>query len=60
MFGWINAYSPEKAFLIGSRREIEVTEGGTLYLAVNDAKGTYKDNDGEFRVDIRIVEADRD
>jgi hypothetical protein len=56
LFGWINAYSPERAFLIGSRREIEVTEEGNLYLAVNDAKGTYSDNDGEFRVDIRIME----
>lgn len=60
LFGWINAHSPEKAFLIGSRKEIEVTEGGTLYLAINDAEGTYEDNDGEFRVDIRIVEAGTD
>ena len=60
LFGWINAYSPEKAFLIGSRREIEVTEEGNLYLAVNDEKATYSDNDGEFRVDIRVVEADMD
>jgi len=60
LFGWANAYSPERALLIGSRREVEVAEEGTLYLAVNDAKGTYGDNDGEFRVDIRIVEAGTD
>jgi hypothetical protein len=55
LFGWINAYSPERAFRIGSRREIEVTEKGSLYLAVNDAMGKYSDNDGEFRVDIRTA-----
>jgi len=55
LFGWIGTYSAERAFLIGSKREIEVTSEGILYLAVNDAKGTYGDNDGEFRVDIRIL-----
>jgi hypothetical protein len=60
LFGWINAYSAEKAFLIGSRREIEVAEEGCLYLAVNDAIGTYSDNDGEFRVDIRVIKANTD
>ena len=55
LFGWIDTYSEETAFLIGTKREIEVTNGGTLYLAINDAAGTYSDNDGEYRVDIRII-----
>lgn len=55
LYGWINTYAPEKAFFIGSKREIEVTEDGYLSLAVNDAKGTYGDNDGEFRVDIQVI-----
>lgn len=55
LFGWINAYSEDKAFFIGSKREIEISEEGILYLAVNDARGTYADNDGEFRVDMQIA-----
>lgn len=55
LFGWINEYSEENSFFIGTKREIEVTEEGYLHLAVNDARGTYGDNDGEFRVDIRIT-----
>ncbi len=58
LFGWIETYSPEKAFFIGSRREIIAAEDGILYLSVNDAKGTYSDNDGEFRVDISIIKTD--
>jgi hypothetical protein len=55
LFGWIDKYSEETAFLIGTKREIQVTNEGTLYLAVNDAAGTYGDNNGEYRVDIRII-----
>lgn len=55
LFGWTNEYSAERAFHIGTRKEIEVTEEGCLHVAVNDAMGTYGDNDGEFRVDIRVV-----
>lgn len=58
LIGWINSPTPERAFLIGSRKEIQVTEEGILYLAINDVKGAYHDNDGEFRVDIRIVQKD--
>jgi hypothetical protein len=58
LIGWIGTYSEQGAFLIGSKREVQVGETGYLYLMVNDAKGTYSDNDGEFRVgvDIKIVE----
>jgi len=55
LFGWINEYSAETAFHIGTKKEIDVTEEGCLHLAVNDQMGTYGDNDGEFRVDIRVV-----
>lgn len=55
LYGWIGARTEDQAFFVGSKREVEVTEGGMLYLAVNDAKGTYADNDGEFRVDIQVV-----
>jgi hypothetical protein len=53
--GWIGTYTEQGAFLIGSKREIQVSETGNLYLMVNDAKGTYSDNDGEFRVDIKLI-----
>jgi hypothetical protein len=55
LYGWIDEYSAETAFYIGSKKEIEVVEDGYLFLAVNDAKGTYGDNDGEFRVDIQVL-----
>lgn len=55
LIGWIGTYTEEGAFLIGSKREIQVSETGYLYLMVNDAKGTYSDNDGEFRVDIKLI-----
>jgi len=55
LFGWIDEYSAETAFHIGTKKEIDVTEEGCLHLAVNDQIGTYGDNDGEFRVDIRVV-----
>ena len=31
-------------------------EYGELYLKVNDVVGAYKDNDGEYRVDVNIIE----
>ena len=55
LYGWINEYSAETAFYIGTKKEIQVTQDGDLCLAVNDAKGTYGDNDGEFRVDIQVL-----
>jgi hypothetical protein len=55
LIGWINSYTEDKSFFIGSKNEFDVTEEGYLYLSVNDAKGTYGDNDGEFRVDIRVM-----
>jgi hypothetical protein len=55
LIGWINGYTEGKSFFIGSKNEIEVTGEGYLYLSVNDAKGAYGDNDGEFRVDIKIM-----
>ncbi|MDA2933978.1 LecA/PA-IL family lectin [Acidobacteria bacterium AH-259-D05] len=54
LIGWINEYSEQSSFLIGSRRELEAGEDGELWLMVNDAKGTHGDNDGEFRVDIKL------
>lgn len=56
LIGWIGSYTEAGAFLIGTKREIQVGEVGNLFLMVNDAKGTYADNDGEFRVDITIIE----
>lgn len=55
LIGWISKYTEQGAFLIGSKREIQVNQNGDLYLMVNDAKGTYGDNDGEFRVEIKLV-----
>lgn len=56
LIGWVNEYTEQGAFLIGSKREIEIEEDGVLCLKVNDAKDAYGDNDGEFRVDIKIIE----
>ncbi len=56
LFGWINQYSEESSFFIGAKKEITVTEKGYLFLAVNDVKGAYGDNDGEFRVDIQVID----
>jgi len=55
LIGWIGKYTEQGAFFIGSKREFQATQTGNLYLMVNDAKGTYSDNDGEFRVDIKVV-----
>jgi len=56
LIGWIGSYTEAGAFLVGTKREVHSKESGDLFLMVNDAKGTYADNDGEFRVDISIVE----
>lgn len=58
LFGWIGEYSPDTAFFVGCRKRITMKQDGYLYLAINDAEGTYNDNDGEFRVDIQTVDAD--
>lgn len=56
LIGWIGEYSEEKAFLIGENAEISVGSEGYLHLAVNDAKGTYTDNEGEYEVTVRVVQ----
>ncbi len=56
LIGWINQYNKESSFFIGTKKEITVTEEGYLFLAINDAKGTYGDNNGEYRVDIQVIE----
>ncbi len=56
LIGWINEYSEEKAYFVGVKRQIAVNEDGELHLAVNDARGTYADNSGEYRVEIRITD----
>jgi len=56
LIGWIDSYTESGAFFIGSKREILIPGTGILYLAVNDVSGTYGDNDGEFRVDIRQLD----
>lgn len=55
LIGWIDTYSPERAFLIGVKREVVFDREGQLFLMINDAQGTYTDNDGEYRVTIRVV-----
>jgi len=54
LIGWIGEYSEQTAFLIGSAREIAADRAGFLHLAINDAKGTYADNQGEYRVTVRV------
>lgn len=55
LIGWIGEYSEERAFLVGEEKEIAVDGEGYLHLAVNDAKGTYADNEGEYEVTVRVV-----
>lgn len=55
LIGWIGDYDPFKAFVAGTKREFD-NEEGELWLAVNDAKGTYEDNVGEFRVEVTLTE----
>jgi hypothetical protein len=55
LIGWIGEYSEDRAFKIGQESEITVSDEGFLHLAVNDARGTYNDNSGEYEVTVRIV-----
>jgi hypothetical protein len=55
LFGWIGEYSEDSAFFVGESREIVAETEGYLHLSVNDAKGTYEDNKGEFEVRIRVL-----
>jgi hypothetical protein len=55
LFGWIGS-ERSAAFRTGAKRELYAPNDGRLFLAVNDARGTYSDNDGEFRVDIRVTD----
>lgn len=55
LIGWIGEYSEKSTFLIGSAKEIIADREGLLYLAINDVKGTYADNQGEYEVTIKVV-----
>lgn len=55
LIGRIGEYSEETAFLVSEKREVIAATEGYLYLAVNDAKGTYADNEGEYEVTVRLV-----
>ena len=55
LIGWIGAYTEQHAFFVGSKRELDAPATGPLFLAVNDARGTYGDNNGEFSVEIRLA-----
>jgi|GEM_PF-3255706 len=55
LFGWIGEYSEDSAFLIGESAELVAETEGYLHLSVNDAKGAYGDNKGEFEVRIRVI-----
>jgi hypothetical protein len=58
LVGWIGSgvRAREKAFFVGSqyKKELGRNEGGFLYLAVNDTKQMYHDNEGRFDVTIMI------
>jgi hypothetical protein len=54
LIGWIGE-DRTKAFRVGARRELVASTSGRLRLAINDSKGSYGDNDGEYRVDILIA-----
>jgi len=54
LFGWVGEYSKDSAFLIGESAEVTINREGYLHLSVNDAKGTYGDNTGEYEVTIRV------
>jgi len=56
LIGWIGEYSEERAFLIGGAAEITADSEGYLYLAVNDLKGAYADNQGEYEVTVRVMQ----
>lgn len=58
LIGWIGSgnYAGGSARFIGDSRSFTVGEGEQdfLYLAVNDARGAYGDNSGEFEVHITV------
>ncbi len=57
LFGWIGDYQPRSAFRVGANFEWKVPEhslDGFLFLAVNDAKGSYGDNSGSFTVELKV------
>jgi len=55
LIGWVGAYSEERAFLIGSERDIIADCEGYLHLAINDAKTKYGDNQGEYQVTVQVI-----
>jgi hypothetical protein len=55
LIGWIGE-DRANSFSIGARREMKSPASGRLFLAINDARGTYSDNDGEYRVDIHVTD----
>lgn len=54
LFGWVGEYTKDSAFLVGENAEVKIGNEGYLHLSVNDAKGTYGDNTGEYEVTIRV------
>lgn len=54
LIGWVGEFHEDAAFLIGERRDIRAERDGYLYLAINDARGQYADNQGEFNVSVRV------
>lgn len=56
LIGWVGEYTEVAAFMIGEKAEVVVENEGVLYLAVNDARGTYSDNEGEYEITVRIIE----
>lgn len=51
---WVGDRVLETTYYIGENQEIEIEEDGFLHLGVNDAQGTYDDNQGEFEVILRV------
>ncbi len=39
---------------MGEKLERQMDRSGHVWLAVNDARGTYEDNEGEYEVTISI------
>ncbi|MCB9452641.1 MAG: TIR domain-containing protein [Anaerolineaceae bacterium] len=58
LIGWIGngKHRIGRGFLVGEHCSVTVSpdQEGFLYLAVNDSKGTYGDNSGEFEVIISL------
>lgn len=55
LIGWIDNDKDKKYFRIGTKKEFVSNENGNLYLLVNDAKGTYEDNYGQFFVEVNKI-----